>query len=314
MKPVVGVTGATGFIGRALFFELKARGYPVIPLVRQADPGLPDARVVGPLGPHTPWGPALKDIECVVHCAARAHVPLRSADQDLQECRTINVEGTRSLAQAAAARSVRRLIYVSSVKVLGERSEPGRPLTAQSRPAPEDIYGQTKWEAEQALAELAGCNGLETVVVRPPLVYGPGVKANFLRLMQAVGKGTPLPLGAIHNKRSLLALDNLIDLLIRCVDAPEAADETLLVSDDQDLSTPELIRALAQAMHRPPRLWPCPPGLLRLAGDLSGRTPQVERLIGNLQLDIRHTKNVLRWAPRCTVQQGLEATTRNFSR
>lgn len=314
MKPVIAVTGASGFVGRALCASLQAQGHPTVPLLRTAQPDMPQARVVGDLGAEADWSQALVGVDCVVHCAGRAHAALRPGPEDLAICRRINVEGTRRLALAAVQAGVRRLVFVSSIKVLGESSVEGVPLRFDDAPAPEDAYGVSKWEAEQALQEVSARTGLQTVTVRPPLVYGLGAKANFLRLMEAVARGTPLPLGSVHNLRSLVALDNLVDLLQCCAEHPDAPGQTLLVSDDHDLSTPDLIRGLAEALGRPARLLPCPPSLLRLAGRLSGRGGQIERLIGSLQVDIGHTKEVLRWTPRWSVQQGLKSAVRDVLR
>lgn len=311
MKPVIAVTGASGFVGRALCRSLQAQGYPTTPLLRTPQSDMPGAVLVGDMGADTDWSQALEGVDCVVHCAGRAHIALRAGPQDLDVCRRINVEGTRRLALAAAQAGVQRLVFVSSIKVLGERSDEGSPLRFDSRPAPEDAYGISKWEAEQALQRVSDQTGLQTVTVRPPLVYGPGVKANFLRLIQEVARGTPLPLGSVRNLRSLVALDNLVDLLTCCIVHPQAPGQTFLVSDDHDLSTPALIQGLAEALDRPARLLPCPPSLLRLAGRISGRAGQIERLIGNLQVDIGHTKQVLRWTPRCSVQQGLKSAVRD---
>lgn len=302
MTATVAVTGANGFVGRALCRHLRARGLSVRALTRA---GGEDTWAVGDLGPETDWGQSLQGVDCVVHCAARVHMVQDNDPDPLLAYRRANVEGSRSLASAAAAAGVRRLVFLSSLKVHGEHTAPGRPFTADMRPAPEDAYGQSKWEAEQALHAVAASTGLELVVVRPPLVYGPGVKANFLRLMHAVARGTPLPLGAVDNRRSLLALDNLTDLLHQCVEQPGATGHTFLVSDGHDLSTPDLVRALALALNRPPRLWPVPVAWLRLAGKLLGRSGQIDRLIGSLQVDIGHTRQVLGWTPRVTVEQGL---------
>lgn len=304
MTVIVAVTGANGFVGRALCQHLQAQGLSVRAITRSAETAK-DAWAVGDLGPGTDWSQSLQGVDCVVHCAARVHVLQDIEPDPLRSYRRVNVEGSRSLAVAAAAAGVRRLVFLSSLKVHGERTEPGHPFTSGMPPAPEDAYGQSKLEAEQALHEVAGRTGLELVVVRPPLVYGPGVKANFLRLMNAVARGTPLPLGAVDNRRSLLGLDNLTDLLLQCVKHPAAAGHTFLASDGQDLSTPELVRALARAMGRPARLWPVPVAWLRLAGRLLGRGPQIDRLIGSLQVDIGHTRQVLGWMPRLTVEQGL---------
>lgn len=304
MTAIVAVTGANGFVGRALCQHLRARGLSVRALTRAASE-VEDAWAVGDLGPGTDWGQSLQGVDCVVHCAARVHMVQDTEPDPMQSYRRVNVEGSRSLAVAAAAAGVRRLVFLSSLKVHGERTAPGHPFTPDMIPAPEDDYGQSKWEAEQALHAVAASTGLELVVVRPPLVYGPRVKANFLKLMNAVARGTPLPLGAVDNQRSLLALGNLTDLLFQCVEQPAAAGHTFLVSDGHDLSTPDLVRALARAMGRPVRLWPVPVAWLRMAGKLLGRSAQIDRLIGSLQVDIGHTRRVLGWTPRLTVEQGL---------
>jgi len=205
-------------------------------------------------------------------------------------------------------------VFLSSLKVLGEQTAPGLRFNNLTPPAPEDAYGRSKWEAEQALWAVSKPTGLEVVVVRPPLVHGPGVKANFLRLMQAVARGLPLPFGQVNNQRSLLALGNLTDLLQLCTRHPDAPGQTFLASDDQDVSTPDLVRQLAAAMGRPPRLLPVPVSWLRWAGRLTGRAHQIERLIGSLQVDIGHTREVLDWSPRLTLQQGLRLTVQGFTR
>ena len=315
MAGVIAVTGASGFVGRALCASLRAQGRTVLPLVRAAAPTDPiGARAVGDMGPEALWSSALQGIDCVVHCAARVHVVHEEDTDPLGAFRRVNVDGTRALAVAAAAAGVRRLVFLSTLKVHGEQTFPGTPFHAQSTPAPQDAYGQSKWEAEQALRTVSAATGLDVVVVRPPLVYGPGVKANFLRLMQSVAKGFPLPLGGIHNLRSLLALGNLTDLLQICADHPAAAGQTFLASDDQDLSTPELIRGLATAMGRRATLLPVPVSWLRLAGRLTGQTPQIDRLIGSLQVDIGHTREVLSWSPPWTVQQGLKHAVQDVRR
>lgn len=315
MAGVIAVTGASGFVGRALCASLREHGRTVLPLVRSAAPTDPvGARAVGDIGADTDWTNALPGVDCLVHCAARVHV-VRDEDRDpLGAFRRINVDGTRALAVAAAAVGVRRLVFLSSLKVHGEQTLPGAPFHAKSTPAPQDAYGQSKWEAEQALRAVSAATGLEIVVVRPPLVYGPGAKANFLRLMQWVARGFPLPLGGIRNRRSLLALANLTDLLRVCVDHPAAAGQTFLASDDQDLSTPELIRGLAAAMGHRATLLPVPVSWLRLAGRLTGQTPQIDRLMGSLQVDIGHTREVLSWSPPWTVQQGLKLAVQDLER
>lgn len=302
----IAVTGASGFVGRALCASLREKGRPVRPLVRSAA-GAPDgAWALGDMAGGTEgWNQALQDVDCVVHCAARVHVMNESASDPLQAFRQVNVEGTRQIALAAARSGVRRLVFLSSLKVHGEQTAPNAPFHAFSPAAPLDAYGQSKWEAEQALQAVSVATGLEVVVVRPPLVYGPGVKANFLQLMRSVARGVPMPLASIDNRRSLLALDNLTDLLQVCAEHPAAAGHSFLASDGQDVSTPDLVRGLAKAMGRSARLVPVPVPWLRLAGRLVGRTPQIERLIGSLQVNIGHTKEVLDWSPRLSVQQGL---------
>lgn len=310
----IAVTGASGFVGRALCASLRERGRLVRPLVRSAA-GAPDGSwAVGDLATDADgWAKALQDVDCVVHCAARVHVMREEERDPLQAFRQVNVEGTRQLALMASRYGVRRLVFLSSLKVHGERTAPGTPFNAHSPAAPHDAYGVSKWEAEQALRAVSTATGLEVVVVRPPLVYGPGVKANFLQLMRSVARGVPMPLASIDNRRSLLALGNFTDLLQVCAEHPNAAGHSFLASDDQDLSTPDLVRGLARAMGRSARLIPVPVPWLRLAGRLMGRTPQIDRLVGSLQVNIGHTKEVLGWSPRLSVQQGLALAVREVA-
>jgi nucleoside-diphosphate-sugar epimerase len=310
---VILVTGANGFVGRRLCAELATRGRPVRAAVRQLREPHPQAFPVGDIRADTDWEAALAGAEAVIHCAARVHVMQDSAADPLAAFRAVNLDGTRRLAEVAAAVGVRRLVFLSSIKVNGEATAPGSPFRASDSPRPADAYAVSKWEAEQALHEVASRSGLEVVVVRPPLVYGPGVRANFERLMRWVARGAPIPLGSVDNRRSMVGLDNLVDLLVRCVDHPAAAGQTFLVSDRRDLSTPEWIRMLAAAMGRPARLLPVPPALLRLGGSLSGRGAEVERLIGSLQLDIEPTCETLDWSPPVSVEEGLRRTVAGFS-
>lgn len=264
------------------------------------------------LGPHADWREALREVDVVVHLAARVHVMREASSDPLAEFRRCNVAGTLRLAQQAAGAHVRRLIYLSSIKVNGESTAPGRPYTADDSPAPRDPYGVSKLEAERALQEVSATSRMETVIIRPPLVYGPGVKANFERMMRWLRRGIPLPLGAVRNRRSLLALDNLVDLIRVCLTHPAAADRVFLAADGEDLSTPDLLRRLGRALGVSPRLVPFPVPLLRAAGRLTGHSEVVERLCGSLQVSIASTRERLRWTPPVGVDVALERAARHF--
>ena len=310
MKRIL-VTGASGFVGQALCSSLLTQGHAVRAAVRSA--GLPSANgldvvAVGDVGAQTDWSAALSGVDCVIHCAARAHVMHETAADALEAYRTVNVAGTRRLAEQAATLGVRRFVFLSSIHVNGVFTHGAHLFEHDDVPAPIENYAISKWEAEKVLWEVSAKTGLEVVVVRPPLVYGPGVKGNMLRLLSMVASGMPLPLGAVHNQRSLVGLDNLVDLLIHCVDHPAAAGQVLLVSDGEDLSTPELIRVLAQAMGKPSRLVPVPVLLLRAAGSLLGKGAEVDRLVGSLQVDSNHTRELLDWSPPVSVDEGLQKT------
>lgn len=312
MSKPIAVTGATGFVGEALCRELVLRDMNVRALSRERG-GLPSREpvslmVVGDIGAATDWSAILPGVDCMIHCAARVHVMQEVASDALAAYRAVNVAGTRRLAEQSAAMGVRRLVFLSSVKVNGEQTSPGQPFHFSDVPAPEDYYGISKWEAEQALWEVSARTGLEVVVVRPPLVYGPRVKGNFLQLLQLVARGLPLPLWGVNNVRSLVGVDNLIDLLIRCVDHPAAAGQMFLVSDGDQLSTPDLIRGLAKAMGKSARLWPLPVDLLHFGGRVAGKQAQVERLIGSLEVDSVHTCEALSWTPPMSVQAQLQKT------
>ncbi len=317
------LTGSTGFVGSALAWALLARGHGVRCAVRSVEPstqlGVSKHSVaVDDITAVTNWSAALAGVDCVIHCAARAHVMHETELAALAAYRAVNVQGTRRLAEQAVASGVRRLVFLSSVKVNGETTDglpspfgspwavgPSSGAGTDKDAAPEDPYGLSKWEAEQALWEVFAKTGLEVVVVRPPLVYGPGVEGNLVRLLKLVRSGVPLPFGAVQNKRSLIGLDNLVDLLIRCIDHPEAAGQTFLVSDGEDLSTPDLLRQMAAAMGRSARLFPVPVSLLRLAGSALGRRAEIDRLVGSLQIDSHHTRQVLGWTPPVSVQDGI---------
>jgi len=366
------ITGANGFIGKALCKRMLADGYQVRGAVRgqektevgclRSDVGkeqksevrdqkngkrrteVGERVMVGDIGQETDWSEALDGIDTVVHLAARVHVMRESAADPLAAFRLVNVAGTERLAWQAAEAGVKRLVYLSSVKVNGERTGDrgqrsevrgqekaevgsqksevrGRRSEVRGRecelkevfsekdvPCPQDPYAVSKWEAEQILAEISSATGMEIVIIRPPLVYGPNVRANFLRLLRWVNKGVPLPLGMVNNRRSLVSLDNLLDFLITCIEHPAAAGETFLVSDGEDLSTPALIRRIALSMNIPARLIPVPVCLLRLGGSLLGKKSEVDRLCGSLQVDIGKAKGVLGWKPPLSVDEGLGET------
>lgn len=262
--------------------------------------------VTGDLTASTHWAAALQGVSAVLHCAARVHVMAEAAANPLDEFRRVNVQGTLNLARQAAASGVRRFVFVSSIKVNGEATPTGSSFTADDLPTPLDAYGISKMEAEQGLREIASQTGMQVVIVRPPLVYGPGVKANFAAMMRWLQRGVPLPLGAIHNQRSLVALDNLVDLLVTCITHPAAANQTFLVSDGEDVSTTELLRRMGQAMGKPARLLPVPANWLQLAAMLVGKRAVAQRLCGSLQVDIEKTRQLLGWSPPLTLDQGLK--------
>ncbi|GAB4396831.1 MAG: SDR family oxidoreductase [Rhodoferax sp.] len=303
------VTGANGWIGRALCAQACARGWQVRALVRRPDAQLarlPGCEVVLISGLEKPseLREALRNQECIVHLAARVHVMNETAADPVAAFRAANVATTESLVQAARGAGVRRLVLLSSIKVNGESTRPGRPFTEADAPAPQDAYARSKWEAEQAMWALGG-EELEGVVLRPPLVYGPGVRANFDALVRAVRRGWPLPLGAIDNRRSLIGVHNLVDALLHVAHHPAAAHQTFLLRDHDDWSTPDLIRSIARALRRPARLWPMPPALLRALGGLLGQGAAVQRLCDNLQIDDRAIRQRLGWTPPWTLEQGL---------
>ena len=302
------VTGATGFVGSALVARLAREGVETRACVRRNDAFMPDGVhtvQLGDLTANTDWSCALTGVGVIVHAAARVHVMDDTATDPLTEFRRINVQGTLNLARQAVAAGVLRFVFISSIKVNGEATELGSPFSADDMPAPLDPYGVSKMEAEQGLREIASQSGMEVVIIRPPLVYGPGVKANFSALMRAVQRGWPLPLGAVHNRRSLVALDNLVDFIVTCLSHPQAANQTFLVSDGHDLSTTELVRGLARPAGVTARLVPMPVWALRAGAALLGKGDAVQRLCGNLQVDISKARSLLGWVPPVSVDEGL---------
>ncbi|HCA27249.1 MAG TPA: hypothetical protein DEP05_06350 [Betaproteobacteria bacterium] len=302
------VTGANGFVGYALCSFLHSAGHDVRRVVRDlaAESGA-DGAAIGETGPDTDWRVVLEGVDVVVHLAARAHVIRDEASDPLGAFRAVNVTGTATLARAAARVGVRRLIYLSSVKVNGEYT--GRaPFRESDTPVPKDAYGLSKYEAEQVLWQIAAETGLEVTILRPPLVYGPGVKANFLRLLQWVDGGFPLPLASVKNQRSLLYVGNLVDAIVTCLSHPAAAGQLFLLSDGEDISTPVLIRRLATALARRPHLLPFPPVLLRFAAARVGKEKEGDRLLGSLTVDSTRIRQRLGWNPPYSMAEGLRST------
>jgi nucleoside-diphosphate-sugar epimerase len=309
------VTGANGFVGSALCGKLLSEGTVVRGAARSLSPWPFDAEVtvIGSLLPGTDWTIALRNVEQVIHLAARVHVMNDKSSDPLAEFRRINVEGTANLARQAAASGVRRFVYLSSIKVNGEFTEVEHPFSADDAPAPEDPYAVSKYEAEQALRQIADDTGMEVVIIRPPLVYGPGVKANFESMMRWLSRGVPLPLAAVTaNRRSLVALDNLVDLIVTCLSHPAAANQTFLVSDGEDLSTADLLGRMGAALGHPARLFYVPPPLLKLGARLVQKPGIYQRLCSSLQLDVAKTRQMLGWIPPVSVNEGLRRAAEGF--
>ena len=302
------VTGANGFVGSHLCRALQRKGMAYRAVVRegaQASPGTAGLVRLPSLDAHTDWTTALQGATTVIHLAARVHQVQDTSADPLQAFRASNLHATLQLARCAQKMGVQRFIFVSTVKVLGEETAPGRPFHASDPAQPQDAYATSKHEAEQALRALVAGGSMELVIVRPPLVYGPGVRANFASLVRVVRRGIPLPLACVHNLRSLVGIDNLVSLLLRCTQHADAGGQNFLVSDGHDLSTPDLVRQLATALGQPARLWPVPLAGLQLAARLTGRQAAVQRLCSSLQVDISATCQGLQWAPPVSVAEGL---------
>lgn len=305
------VTGATGFVGYTLCRRLLAGGWLVRGTMLASEnqlslaPGVKPV-IIEPIGGETSWKESLAGIDTVIHLAARVHIMSDSSTDPLAEFRKVNVDGTARLAREASKAGVKRFVFISSVKVNGE--EHSLPYKSDSPPKPSDPYGISKWEAELALRNVEAETGLEVVIIRPTLVYGPGVKANFLKMMSVIRKGIPLPLASIVNSRSLIFVGNLADALAVCAEHPGAGGKTFLVSDGEDLSTPELIRRTARALGVPARLIPFPPILIRLAGNVTGKSPLVNRLLGSLTVDSSFIRSELGWTPPFVMDEGLRET------
>ncbi len=318
------VTGANGFVGRALCESASKLGHQVKAATRTPHDfgahiqnvqiaSLEDLAYVLPSSLNAEH-PSLEGVDTVIHLAARVHVMKESMSDALGAYRAMNVAGTLALAKACAKAGVSRFIYLSSIKVNGESTTLGQPFFADDVPAPQDPYGISKWEAELALKDLVKNTSMELVIIRPPLIYGPGVGANFASMMKVLSHSIPLPFGAIHNARSLVGLDNLIDLILRCAEHPEAPGQVFLVSDGQDASTTELLRKLARCLGVQPLLLPIPSSWLKAIAQGLGKSAIATRLLNSLQVDIAHTCECLEWLPPFTLDQGLEKTVRWYQK
>lgn len=303
------LTGASGFVGTALLAALHEAGHSIRPVYRQERTGSADTEVIVPtICGTTDWGPHLGDVDVVIHLAARVHIMNDAARDPLAEFREVNVGGTISLARQAARHGVKRFIFISSIKVNGEWTTTGNAFCADDIPTPRDPYAISKFEAEAGLRQIAAETGMEVVTIRPVLVYGPNVRGNFLSMMKWLHRGIPLPFGALHNLRSIVGVHNLADLILTCLRHPAAANQSFLVSDGEDLSTPDLLQRTAAAMGRTASLVPVPEVLLQAGSRLIGKRDVAQRLCCSLQVDIGKTRELLGWHPPVTVDLELQNT------
>ncbi|MDA9006535.1 SDR family oxidoreductase [Litoricola sp.] len=301
------LTGCTGFIGTRILSACSViHGLNMTAAVhRPFEVSLSRSVEAPSLDSQSDWSGLLAGQHVVIHAAARTHIMQDEAVEPLKEYRRVNVEGTFKLAQQAAEAGVIRFIFISSIKVNGEQTLLDQPFSADDRPCPEDAYGISKWEAEQRLWQLASHTGMSVVIIRPPLVYGPNVKGNFANLVEMITRGFPLPFGAVSNKRSLISVDNLVDLIITCIYHPRAANQVFLAGDGRDLSTTELLRGVAKVAGRPSRLIPIPTSFLEVVFLLLGKKSMAQRLLGSLQVDISKARDLLGWEPPLSVEEGL---------
>jgi nucleoside-diphosphate-sugar epimerase len=304
------VTGVNGFVGSSLCTELYRQEHSVVGVARSAGTVNNDFErvVVSAIESATDWSSLLCNVDAVIHLAARVHVISDSVEDSLMEFRKVNVDGTINLAIQAAEFGVKRFVFISSIKVNGEFTSQGKPFNEKDVENPEGAYAISKFEAEIALIELSKKTGMEVVIVRPPLVYGPGVKANFLMMMSWLNKSVPLPFGNITNKRSLVFIDNLVDLLVKVIDHPKAAGQVFLVSDDEDVSTSKLLQSLSMALGKKALLIKVPMFFLNITLRLIGKSGLSQRLLSSLQLDITKTKKLLDWTPPVRFEEGIKKT------
>ncbi|MCD5380543.1 SDR family oxidoreductase, partial [Candidatus Gracilibacteria bacterium] len=312
MKRIL-VTGATGFIGQHLVQELVNNNFEVAVTIRKKNnlfSSTVTQFIVKDIESDPDWTAVLQDIECVIHLAGRAHVLKDKNPDPLTEFRRVNTDGTINLAHQAIKLGIKRFIFISSIGVNGNVNN--KPFSVNDIPNPIEPYAVSKYEAEFELQKLTNGSKMETVIIRPPLVYGPNAPGNFAQLIKVTNKGIPLPLGEIHNQRSFIAIENLIDLIITCIKHPAAANKTFLASDDEDLSTTDLLRRMAIALEKPSRLIPIPPSIITLGATLLGKKEIAQRLCGSLQVDINHTKKTLDWKPPVSVDEALKKTADAF--
>ncbi|WP_205859182.1 UDP-glucose 4-epimerase family protein [Pleionea sediminis] len=310
---MIALTGESGFVGSFLAQKLVEAGYDGVSFCRNAGfKSLFDKAIVSGIDSKTEYADRLSKVECIIHVAARAHILNEVALDPLYEFRKVNTCGTLNLAQQASKAGVKRFIYISSIKVNGEKTEAGQAFTASTPPAPSDPYGISKYEAEQGLMRIASESGLEVVIIRPPLIYGPGVKANFQSMMKWLVKGIPLPLGAINNSRSLVSIDNLVSLIIHCIKHPAAANEIFMVSDDDDVSTTRLLQLLCQYLEVNTNLIPISQNFLKICFNMIGRQDLYIKLCSSLEIDISKTKELLNWKPEVSMASTLKSTATDF--
>lgn len=311
------ISGAGGLVGSASMSRFAGRPNIEVTGIFRSPPSRSDASncgvLIGNLDPDQDWS-GIPEPDVLIHTAARVHVMKDAASDPLAEYRRVNVGGTLNLARQAAAAGLRRFIFISTLKVNGESTEGDRSFSADDAPAPSDPYSMSKWEAERGLGELASRTGMEVVVIRPPLVYGPGVKGNFRRMAHWLESGMPLPLGSIRNKRSMIYLGNLVDLIATCIDHPAAGNQTFLASDGEDLSTPDLLRRMGAALGKPARLVSVPAWLLKAGASAVGETEAIQRLCESLRADITKTRRMLDWNPAASVDEGLRITAEKILR
>ena len=305
------LTGANGFVGKELVIQSKKRNLEVKCVIRGKSPSPVKENStirIDSISTHGDWARELLDVESIIHTAARVHIMNDDASDSLVEFRKINTDGTLNLARQAADSGIKRFIYLSSIKVNGEDTMSGVSFSPDDEFIPDDPYGLSKYEAEQGLLVLAKETNMEVVIIRPPLVYGPGVKANFASMMKWVYKGVPLPFGAVHNQRSLVALDNLVSFIIHCIDHPKAANEIFLISDGEDVSTTELLQKVAKAFGKRPFLIPVPVSLMKFTAKLLGKADVADRLFGSLQVDSSKARDLLGWKRVISIDEQLEKT------